>query len=176
MASPNGEKGKSPRSPLLDHVRSTQTQAMEQRTAARVRALMETSRTEKRNDELRGTGQTYQSSSQGFQGSSSPLLTGKSPVITGSVARRNITQRKSRGRSRDDGNTAPDSSLLARRPRSRPKDRRYSLESNGVLMDQSGSSETDVPFVTAISVPSRPSWEDRTRRSPDNGQARDSIW
>jgi hypothetical protein len=166
MESPSAEKGKSPRSPLLDHVRSTQTQAMEQRTATRIRTLMET---EKRNDELRGT---YQSSSQRLQGSSSPLLTGRSPMMSGSVVRRNITQRKSRGRSRDDGSTAPDASLLARRPRSRSKDRRYSLESNGTLMNRSDSNivvsdDNDAPFVTAISAPSPPLWEDRARRSPD---------
>ena len=47
-----------------------------------------------------------------------------------SIGKRNITQRRSRGRSsRDDGTRAPDPALLARRPRSRSKDRRYSVES-----------------------------------------------
>ena len=41
MASRSGEKDKSPRSPLLDHVRSTQAQALEQRTALRIRSLLD---------------------------------------------------------------------------------------------------------------------------------------
>jgi hypothetical protein len=46
------------------------------------------------------------------------------------ISKRNITQRRSKGRSsKEDGTTVPDSSIAARRPRSRSKDRRYSVES-----------------------------------------------
>jgi hypothetical protein len=52
-------------------------------------------------------------------------------TMPGTAVRKNITQRRLRGRAKDDGETAPRASLLARRPRSRSKDRRYSIESIG---------------------------------------------
>ncbi len=52
-------------------------------------------------------------------------------ALPGTAVRRNITQRRSKGRAKDDGETAPRASLLARRPRSRCKDRRYSVETVG---------------------------------------------
>jgi hypothetical protein len=45
------------------------------------------------------------------------------------TARVNITQRRSRGKAKDEGDTAPSASLLARKSRSREEDRRYSIES-----------------------------------------------
>jgi hypothetical protein len=50
-----------------------------------------------------------------------------------SVMRRNITQRRSRGKVKDEDDQAPDTSRVSRQPRSRSKDRRYSVKSTGVL-------------------------------------------
>ena len=47
--------------------------------------------------------------------------------------RHNITQRRSRGRSGDDADSIVDPTIAARRPRSRSKDRRYSVKSNGAV-------------------------------------------
>ena len=231
MASRSGEKDKSPRSPLLDHVRSTQAQALEQRTALRIRSLLdgefgserraksaspdkgmtinlsginlrmhqpqtgspmmdvarrsqvEAKQTEKRVGDVKGSAQTYHSSVMELQGSSSfelqgssPFVPGRTAMVSGSILRRNITQRRSRGRSRDDGDEAPDPSLLARRPRSRSKDRRYSMESTGAAMSRSvldfrAGNDTDAPFVTAISAPVHSFGEDRSRGSPDKREA-----
>ncbi len=145
----------SSRSLSLDQIRRTQIEAMEGRAARRVgellgdevdfvrgrqtspEALMKSSkgfgdigqnRTVKRDEEPRGAGsRTPPSYEAATRLSSAPSL-GSSGLITGSSMKRNITQRRSRGRVSDDGSTAPKSSLLSRRPRSRSKDRRYSID------------------------------------------------
>jgi hypothetical protein len=56
----------------------------------------------------------------------------ESLCVPESAVRKNITQRRSRERTKDEGNMVPDASMISRRPRSRSKDRRYSIESVGV--------------------------------------------
>jgi hypothetical protein len=58
-----------------------------------------------------------------------------SSVVPPTAVRRNITQRRSRDKIKDEGDTVPRSSLLSRKPRSRSKDRRYSVESTGEMVD-----------------------------------------
>ena len=104
-------------SPLLDAVRQTHHEALAHRTAMRMEDLRK----------------------EGLASVSPPLydeavrLPSTSPSGSLKVEqlsmKRNVTQRRSRGRVSDDGSTALKSSLLSRRPRSRSKDRRYSLES-----------------------------------------------
>ena len=72
-----------------------------------------------------------------------------------SAVRRNITQRRSRGRTKDEGILVPDASVVSRRPRSRSKDRRYSLESVGVWSppEQSTTEWQDWRPATAVVKP-----------------------
>ena len=140
-------------SPVLDYARQTQTEAMESRTAKRIAELIEIDQAasasvrvlsdnvgsiKKRSPlagyEDRKTRQMGQSSSLNAV-SSSPAI-GSSRKFTSSMVKRNITQRRSKGRSSDDGSTAPDPSVLSRRSRSRSKDRRYSLAANESLMEE----------------------------------------
>ena len=128
-------------SPLLDYVRRSQVEALAERTSARVRELQ----TEDEPDPEDVVVDEQERLAQMIQGV--PMFTGvplrssmfNSPPavpaalpeekIPATTARVNITQRRSRGKARDDGNTAPSESLLSRRPRNREKDRRYSIES-----------------------------------------------
>jgi hypothetical protein len=84
---------------------------------------------------------------------------GMSSVVPASVVRRNVTQRRSRGREKDDGMTAPDPSILSRRPRSRSKDRRYSIEVEGLATAdcerQGWRSASAVSHPTSISPDSK---------------------
>jgi hypothetical protein len=122
---PNGKSSRSPigmHSPSLDYVRRTQTEAQETRVTARVRELM-AGRT------LTPNGARAQPNGEGSSSVESPE--GQHAVVPPTAVRRNITQRRSKGRAKDEGETAPMASLLSRRPRGRSKDRRYSLESIG---------------------------------------------
>ena len=80
---------------------------------------------------------------------------GESSLVPESAVRRNITQRRSRGRTKDDGLLVPDASVISRRPRSRSKDRRYSLESVGVWSppEQQLSEGQDWRPATAVVKP-----------------------
>jgi hypothetical protein len=51
--------------------------------------------------------------------------------LSSTAARKTITQRRSRDRGMNGGYLVPNPNLLSRRPRSRSKDRRYSIESEG---------------------------------------------
>jgi hypothetical protein len=66
----------------------------------------------------------------------------ESLCVPESAVRKNITQRRSRGKTKDEGNIAPDASMISRRPRSRSKDRRYSIESVGIWRLQNNRSRS----------------------------------
>lgn len=154
MSSSRKKSSRSPlSSPVLDYARQTQIEAMESRTAKRIAELIEFDQAasaslrvlsddvgsmKKRSPlaeyEDRRTRQMDQSSSSNAV-SSSPAF-GSSREFTSSMLKRNITQRRSKGRSSDDGSTAPNPSVLSRRSRSRSKDRRYSLAANESLMEE----------------------------------------
>ena len=119
---------RSPASPHLDFVKRTQVLAQEQRVNARVRELMEGSANASKDH------RTYDDCMEVPGASKDPVLPSDS-VIPSTVIRRNITQRRSKGKSVDKGEMAPRSSLLLRKPRSRSKDRRYSFESTGGIAD-----------------------------------------
>jgi hypothetical protein len=129
-------------SPILDYTRQNQREALESRTATKIKELMqERERIPHGNrggsSEARVGGRNRESLFEtlarndpdevrdGVMHSSSM---GTAPSTD---ARKNVTQRRSRGRLKDDGDSLPAASLLARRPRSRSKDRRYSIESTG---------------------------------------------
>jgi hypothetical protein len=105
-------------SPLLDAVRQTHHEALAHRTAKRI-------------EDLREEGLTNVSPPLYDEAIRLPTASpsGSSALIETLSMKRNITQRRSRGRVSDDGGTATNSLLLLRRPRSRSKDRRYSVES-----------------------------------------------
>ena len=132
----------SSRSPLLEHVRSIQMTAQEHRTAARIRELNQgqgMSTVDASGSPVRA----WAPNTAGDNLDSTPTAVpvgswdhgnqddGMSSVVPASVVRRNVTQRRSRGKEKDDGMTAPNPSILSRRPRSRSKDRRYSIEIEG---------------------------------------------
>ena len=96
-------------SPSLDYVRRTQTEAQEARVKTRVRELM-TART------LTPNGARAQLNGEGS--SSVESLEGQRDIAPPAAVRRNVTQRRSKGRAKDDGETVPMASLLSRRPRS----------------------------------------------------------
>ena len=153
MASQNNsptssKQSKSTSSPLLEHTRRTQIEALEVRTARRIGELLrsppEFNGREKSGDNesmpckvergsplLDSMRQGHRSSPPGYEEATAVARNaGGTPLLQSSIGKRNITQRRSRGRSsRDDGTLAPDPTLVARRPRSRSKDRRYSMES-----------------------------------------------
>ena len=68
---------------------------------------------------------------------------GSFPMLQNSNGKYNITQRRSRGRSRDDADSILDPTIAARRPRSRSKDRRYSVESIGAVSRRDSDAELD---------------------------------
>jgi hypothetical protein len=135
-------------SQLLAHVKKTQADAQANRTAERARELMR--------DGTPSTGRkvklaefnTKNGSQQGVLEDPNhiPMFTG-SPlrsamfdppavrVAPATEARRNITQRRSRDRARETGDSSPKPEVVSRRPRCRSKDRRYSLESEGYEED-----------------------------------------
>jgi hypothetical protein len=138
-ASPSRQMGESP---LLAHVRRTQIDAQAARTAARMRELsQDTASSLHLND---GPTESHHSSVVENPGYI-PMFTG-SPLRSASLnvaadrvvplpsttARKNITQRRSRDRGINGEEIPFGPSLLSRRPRSRSKDRRYSMESEGV--------------------------------------------
>jgi hypothetical protein len=121
-----------PRSPLspeleeLEFVKQTQIQAQEQRVTAWVKELME-GRNSTPVDSRRADDQVDALTRSDAVGSSS------GGTMLDTAIRKNITQRRSRGRIKDDGQTAPRASLLARRSRSRSKDKRYSIEGQALF-------------------------------------------
>jgi hypothetical protein len=100
-----------PLSPQLEYVKQTQIQAQEQRVNARVQELMER-RSLTPVISRRIEDQFDASTRSDAVGSSSGC------TMPGTAVRKNITQRRSRGRVKDDGENASRASLLARRPRS----------------------------------------------------------
>jgi hypothetical protein len=135
----------SPNSSLLDYVRHAQMAAQEQRTTARIRELTQDqglSNYGLSESPVRAWGRNTADASL----DSTPTAVsvgswnsgyhegGMSNVVPVTVVRRNITQRRSRGWEMDNGSTAPDPSILSRRPRSRSKDRRYSIEAEGIAV------------------------------------------
>jgi hypothetical protein len=110
-------------SPTLDYVRRTQVEAQEKRVTDRVRELM-AGRT------FTPDGARAQLNEEGSSSVRSPG--GRQSVVPPTAVKRNITQRRSRGKLKDEGDAVPSASLLSRRPRSRSKDRRYSVESTGM--------------------------------------------
>ena len=133
-------------SPILEYVKRTQIEAMERRTAHRIMKIDASSSKIKVdgdftsiefdevedvtliNDRIHRSPPSYQEAI----GASSTLKTDEFTRAPESALRRNITQRRSRSKVKDDGLLAPDASLMSRRPRSRSKDRRYSMESTGI--------------------------------------------
>ncbi len=147
----SSRQSKSTSSPLLEHTRRVQIEALESRTARRIETLLEgppesngreksgdnetmSSKVERGSPLLDAMRQGHRSSPPGYEEATAMARnTGGTSLLQSSIGKRNITQRRSRGRSsRDDGTRAPDPALLARRPRSRSKDRRYSVESTVV--------------------------------------------
>ncbi len=133
----------SPNSPLLDYVRYAQMAAQEQRTSARVRELtmgQGMSTYDLSGSPVRAGGRSATGISLDVTPTAIPVGSweprhhgdGIPSVVPATVVRRNITQRRSRGKEKDDGTIAPDPSILSRRPRSRSKDRRYSIEAEGL--------------------------------------------
>ena len=64
-----------------------------------------------------------------------PVADAAATLVPPTAVRRNVTQRRSRDKGRDEGDRAPSAALLSRRPRSRSKDRRCSMESTGARED-----------------------------------------
>ena len=116
-------------SPLLDHVRLSQLQAQAHRTATRVNELQqeklakEAARRNRASEDrkspkiLRGDIVTPMFSGTPMRSDS--IIHQPSMAIPATQARRNITQRRSRDRGRDDGTDVPQASRVARRPRGR---------------------------------------------------------
>ena len=131
-------------SPLLEYVKRSQIDAMASRTAKRI------SEVNGGFDRMKMDGDLLQSESDDdadmiaarfphsppsyFEaiGASPESRAGEFSRAPESAMRRNITQRRSRGRVKDEEDRAPDASRVSRRPRSRSKDRRYSVESTGI--------------------------------------------
>ena len=120
------------RSALLEHVRKTQVEALENRTQARVKELLQGATMSPQ-----GGGAPESVTRSAIKLSPAESVKRGSDVtnLPNTEVRRNVTQRRSRGRARDEGEQAPLESLLSRRPRSRSKDRRYSVESSGETAD-----------------------------------------
>ena len=121
------------RSELLDHVRRTQLEALENRTQERVKELLQGATMSPQVGSARESMRTR--SAVKLSPSESMKQDSGSVNVPNTAIRRNVTQRRSRGRAKDEGDQAPSLGLLDRRPRSRSKDRRYSVESQGELAD-----------------------------------------
>ena len=159
-------------SPMLDYVKMTQREAQERRTATRMSELMNEAKGSDGVDlqiqePLTTNVERSPRDRGGFSGSpvrSSILGPSAASVASASGARRNITQRRSRDKVKDTGDSAPSSALLARRPRSRSQDRRYSLESRGGIED---CERQDWRATSARVLPrtaeKRPTLEERSR-------------
>ncbi len=144
--SPSRASG-SPSSPLLEYTKQVQRAALDSRTAARVRELMQGGEMSPREINRGSSSANEVGSSRDPRLDTSAqdgpnVMRGQakdevmdSPsrsTVPPTAARKNVTQRRPRGKLKDEGwDTAPRASLLARRPRSRSKDRRYSIESTG---------------------------------------------
>lgn len=120
------------RSALLEHVRKTQVEALENRTQVRVKELLQGATM---SPQVGGASELMSRSAIKLSPAESVKRESDVTNLPNTEVRRNVTQRRSRGRARDDGEQAPSESLLNRRPRSRSKDRRYSLESSGKPAD-----------------------------------------
>ena len=136
----------SPSSPLLDYVRNAQMAAQEQRTSSRIRELtmgQGMSTYDLSGSPVHASGRSATGISLDVTPTAIPVGRlesrhhddGTPSVVPATVVRRNITQRRSRGKEKDDGTIAPDPSILSRRPRSRSKDRRYSIEAEGLTVE-----------------------------------------
>ena len=128
-------------SPLLEYVRRSQTEAMASRTAQRISEINAVSNQgkvdgdssqvnfyESDEDDLVATileDRTHRSPPSYLDaiGASSNIREAEFSRVPESAMRRNITQRRSRGKVKDDSLLAPDASMVSRRPRSRSKDR-----------------------------------------------------
>ena len=116
-------------------------------------------------------------------GGSNGRFEDESLCVPESEVRKNITQRRSRGKTKDEGNIAPDASMISRRPRSRSKDRRYSVESTGIWSppEQSFTEWQDWRPATAVVEPrsygSSTSVHDLSRSAPHHhpGEARQVV-
>jgi hypothetical protein len=148
MASPvRTQKGSI--SPLLAHVKKTQADALANRTSERVRELMrDGTPSSGRKAELveDATGNGLQQRKVLEDPNYIPMFTGTplrsgmfdppaERVVPATEARRNITHRRSRDRVRATGDLSPNPALVSRLPRRRSRDRRYSLESEGIVED-----------------------------------------
>ena len=137
----NGNHRQRAASPLLEHVRTNQIQAQAHRTATRLNELQQeklAKEAERRSRvmENRTSPKALEEdiASPMFSGTplrSDSLIHQSSMAMPATQARRNITQRRSRDRGNDGGTDAPQTGRVARRPRGRSRDRRYSVESTG---------------------------------------------
>ena len=130
-------------SPILEYVKRTQTEAMEMRTAHRIMEI-DTGSSKFQVDgdfapiefddaeDVALIDDKIHRSPPSYQEASSALKTDEFTRVPESALRRNITQRRSRSKSKDEGMLAPEASMMSRRPRTRSKDRRYSMESTGI--------------------------------------------
>ena len=143
-------------SPLLDAVRQTHHEALAHRTTKRI-------------EDLREEVLTRVSPPHYDEAVRLPTVSPRgTPALIANSMKRNITQRRSRGRVSDDGSTAPTSLLLSRRPRSRSKDRRYSLESKTINDDFAidGWQDGDLPRAALHQSPPLPA-RSRASLAPD---------
>ena len=143
-------------SPLLDAVRQTHHEALAHRTTKRI-------------EDLREEVLTRVSPPHYDDAVRLPTVSPRgTPALIANSMKRNITQRRSRGRVSDDGSTAPISLLLSRRPRSRFKDRRYSLESKTINDDFAidGWQDGDLPRTALHQSPPLPA-RSRASLAPD---------
>ncbi len=175
---------------MLEYTKRTQTEAVASRTAKRIGEIMGNSgKTSALSPVIQQASQN-QSPPSYFEamGNLPELNKGETPlqkkdtlVLPGPTVSRNITQRRSRGRSRDDEPMASVSSILARRPRSRSKDRRYSIESTTGFPVQ--DSAPDVSFVgsqdwrsaRALGKPKTQPLPERTHVPDQHGTVRDGL-
>jgi hypothetical protein len=147
----NGNHRQRAASPLLEYVRTNQIQAQAHRTATRLDELQQEAtrlnelQQEKLAKEAERRSRVMENRtspkaleedivSPMFSGTplrSDSLIHQSSMAMSATQARRNITQRRSRDRGNDGGTDVSQIGRVARRPRGRSKDRRYSMESTG---------------------------------------------
>jgi hypothetical protein len=192
IASPNmaSLRNMSSSSPMLEYTKRTQSEAVAFRTAKRIgeltgsagRTSASSSPVIQRASQNRSPPSYFEvmGSSPELKKEETPLQKRDTPVLPGPTVSRNITQRRSRGRSRDDEPMAAVSSILARRPRGRSKDRRYSIASTtGFPVPDS---DPDASFVGSHWRPARAMVEPKTQPLPErthvsdqHGTARDGL-
>jgi hypothetical protein len=156
-------------SPLLDNVRARESEALNYRTSRRMRELQEeamsSSATAYQDDEENLSDHMETSPSQEDRRYETINESSSSKArVPATEARRNITQRRSRGRAKDAAELLPRADLLTRRPRERAQDRRYSSESMGGLEDceRRDWRATSARFLPRA-VEKKPSLEERSR-------------